>query len=67
MSVLINQLVALKHVQTLKEASLVDVIVALYWMMMGLLVMVCIQTCPYMTGTVKTSLTFQPFFLQEVD
>ena len=62
MSVLMKQMVAPIYVQTLKEASIVDVIVALYWMMMGLLVMVCIQTCPYMTGTVKTSLTFQPFF-----
>ena len=62
MSVLLKEIIVLKHVQTLKEVSIVDVIVAFYWMMMGLLVMVCIQTCPYMTGTVKTSLTFQPFF-----
>ena len=61
MSVVFKMVVALKHVQTLKEASIVDVIVALYWMMMGLLVMVCIQTCAYMTGSVKTSLIFQPF------
>ena len=61
MSVVFKMVVALKHVQTLKEASIVDVIVALYWMMMGLLVMVCIQTCGYMTGSVKTSLIFQPF------
>ena len=62
MSVAMEEMIALKHVQTLKEISIVDVIVAFYWMMMGLLVMVCIQTCSYMTGTVKTSLTFQPFF-----
>ena len=41
MSVMKEQMVATKHVQTLKEALLVDVIVALYWMIMGLLVMVC--------------------------
>ena len=46
MSVVRKILVALKHVQTLKEVSTVDVIMDLYWMMMGLLVMVCIQTCP---------------------
>ena len=56
------QMTAPKHVQTLKEVSTVDVIVALYWMMMGLLVMVYKQTCSYMTSTVKSSLTF----LQEV-
>ena len=53
-----EQMIALKHVQTLKEVSIVDVIVAIYWMLMGLLVMVCIQTCSYMTGPVKTSLSF---------
>ena len=42
MSVVIKMVVALKYVQTLMEASIVDVIVALYWMIMGLLVMVCI-------------------------
>ena len=42
MNVVVTMVVALKHVQTLKETSLVDVIVALYWMIMGLLVMVCI-------------------------
>ena len=52
MSVLMKQMIVLKHVQTILEASFVDVIVALIWMMMGLLVMVCIQTCPYMTGSV---------------
>ena len=52
MSVLIKQMIVLKHVQTILEATFVDVIVALIWMMMGLLVMVCIQTCPYMTDSV---------------
>ena len=65
MSVLLKHIIVLKHVQILKEVSIVDVIVALYWMMMGLLVMVCIQTRPYMTGYVKTSLTFQPFFYKK--
>ena len=65
MSVVLEHIIVLKHVQTLKEVSIVDVIVALYWMMMGLLVMVYIQTCPYMTGTVKTSLNFQPFFYKK--
>ena len=41
MSVLMKQMIVLKHVQTLLEASFVDVIVVIYWMMMGLLVMVC--------------------------
>ena len=40
MSVVMKMVVALKHVQTLLEASLVDVIVALYWTVMELLVMV---------------------------
>ena len=61
MSVVMIQMVALIYVQTLQAASFVDVIVALYWMRMGLLVTVSIHTCTYMTGSVKTSLTFQPF------
>ena len=41
-SVLRKQMVALKHVQTLLEASFVDVMVlVIHWMMIGLLVMVC--------------------------
>ena len=56
MSVVMETVVALKYVQTLKEVSTGDVIVALSWMMMELLVMVCIQMCPYMTSTVKSSL-----------
>ena len=40
MSVVMEMVVALKHVQTLKEASLVDVILDLYWTVMALLVMV---------------------------
>ena len=64
MSVVLEHIVVLKHVQTLKEVSIVDVIVALYWMMMGLLVMVCIQTFAYMTVSVKTSITS---FCPEVD
>ena len=55
MSVVMKQMIAPIYVQTLMEASLVDVIVALYWMMMGLLVMVCIQTCAYMTGSENQS------------
>ena len=62
MSVRLKQIIAIKTVQTLKEVSIVHVLWAIYWMMIGLLVMVCIQSCPYMTGFVKTSLTFQPFF-----
>ena len=61
MSVVFKMVVALTHVQTLKEVSIVNVIVALHWMMMGLLVMVCIQTCVYMTGSMKTC---QPFLTQ---
>ena len=53
MSVVFKMVVAPKYVQTLMETSLVDVIVALYWMIMGLLVMVCIQTCAYMTGSIE--------------
>ena len=34
-----------KHVQTLIEASLVDVIVVIYWTLMGLLVMVSTNMC----------------------
>ena len=67
MSVVMEQMIALKHVQTLKEVSIVDVILAFYWMLMGLLVKWYVYTCAYMTGSVKTSLTFKPFFLQEVD
>ena len=44
-SVLLITVVALRGVSTLEEISIVNVIVALYWMMMGLLVMVC--TCVY--------------------
>ena len=44
-SVMLITVVALTHVSTLKEISIVNVIVALYWMLMGLLVMVC--TCVY--------------------
>ena len=39
--VLVKEMIALKHVQTLLEASFVDVILVIHWMMMGLLVMVC--------------------------
>ena len=62
MSVLLKQIIAITTVQTLKEVSIVHVLWAIYWMMIGLLVMVCIQTCAYMTGSVRTSLTFLPFF-----
>ena len=63
MSVVMKTVVALKHVITMMEASLVHVTMVIY--RMELIVMVWIQTCAYMTGSVKTSLTFQPF-LQEV-
>ena len=53
MSVMFKMVVAPKFVQTLMETSLVDVIVALYWMIIGLLVMVCIQTCAYMTSSIE--------------
>ena len=42
MSVVMEHTIALKHAQTLMEASFVDVIMVIYWMLMGLLVMVCI-------------------------
>ena len=64
MNVGMKMVVALKHVQTLKEVSIVDVIVALYWMMMELIVMVCTQTFAYMTVSVKTSISS---FCPEVD
>ena len=40
MSVVKEQMFVPKHVQTQLEASFVDVIMLIYWMMMGLLVMV---------------------------
>ena len=40
MSVMMEHMIALKYVQTLKEAIFVDVIVDLYWTVMELLVMV---------------------------
>ena len=45
MSVLMKQMIVLKHVQTLLEASLVDVIVVIHWILTGLLVMVCRSIC----------------------
>ena len=44
MSVVKEQMFVPKHAQTQLEASFVDVIMVIYWMMMGLLVLVC-QTC----------------------
>ena len=41
MSVVMEPTIVPKHVQTLMEASLVDVIVVIYWILMGLLVTVC--------------------------
>ena len=41
MSVVTEQIIAPKHVQTLMEASFVDVTVGFSWTMMGLHVMVC--------------------------
>ena len=41
MSVMIEHTIVPKHVLTLKEALIVDVIVAIYWILMELLVMVC--------------------------
>ena len=41
MSVVMEHMIALIHVQTLKEALLVDVIMVIYWMLMENLVMVC--------------------------
>ena len=43
MSVMMEHMIAPKHVQTLLEALFVDVIVVIYWMLMELLVMVCIN------------------------
>ena len=40
MSVAMEHITVLKHVITLKEVSLVDVIVVIYWIVMRLLVMV---------------------------
>ena len=40
MSVVMLQIFVHKYVQTLMEASFVDVIVVIYWTLMGLLVMV---------------------------
>ena len=40
MSVVMEHTIALKYVLTLMEASLVDVIMDIYWMLMELLVMV---------------------------
>ena len=48
MSVLMKTVVALKHVQTLLEASVVDVIVVIYWTLMGLLVKVSVNLCTIM-------------------
>ena len=48
MSVVMVQIFVLKHVLTLMDASLVDVIVVIYWMMMGLLVMVSTNMCTIM-------------------
>ena len=41
MSVVMVHMFVPKHVQTLMEASFVDVIVVMYWTLMGLPVMVC--------------------------
>ena len=41
MSAVMKTVVALKYVLTLKEALIVNVTVAIYWMLMELLVMVC--------------------------
>ena len=48
MSVVMEQMVAPKYVRTLMEASLVDVMMVIYWMLMELLVMVCTCTVSYM-------------------
>ena len=48
MSVVMVQMIVPKHVQTLLEASLVDVIVVMYWTLMGLLVMVSTNVCTIM-------------------
>ena len=47
MSVVMEQMIAPKHVETLKEASLVDVILDFYLRLMGLHVVVCahIHSC----------------------
>ena len=41
MSVVMDYMIAPNIVQTLKEASPVDVVMVIYWMVMELLVMVC--------------------------
>ena len=48
MSVVVVQMIVPKHVQTLLEASLVDVIVVIYWTLMNLLVMVSTNMCTVM-------------------
>ena len=50
MNVVLEHTIAPKHVQTLMETLIVDVIVAIYWMLMELLVIVCIRNnynCTY--------------------
>ena len=41
MSVIIHMFVAPIHVQTLMEATFVDVILVIYWILMGLLAQTC--------------------------
>ena len=48
MSVVKEQMFVPKHVQTLLEASFVDVVVVIYWTLMGLLVMVSTNMCTIM-------------------
>ena len=45
MSVVMEQTIVPKYVLTLLEASLVDVVVVIYWTLMGLLVMVSTNMC----------------------
>ena len=46
MSVVMVRMIVPKHVPTLLEASLVIVIVVIYWILMGLLVMISTNMCP---------------------
>ena len=48
MSVVMVHIFVLKHVLTLMDASLVDVIVVIYWTLMGSLVMVSTNMCTIM-------------------
>ena len=63
MSVIKKQMIVPKHVQTLLEASLVDVIMVIYWTLMGLLVMVSTNLCTIIIITlhIHTNTSIHPY------